>query len=100
MNFNNPYQACYIMDRELMEEHLTGESSNPDFGIWDIRAKAAAGVTFFRIPNGFLSRNVFGVTVPTMKIDEDALVSHAANNYVKTSYNGSSINKGASKEYI
>jgi len=81
MNLDNAYQACYLMDRELMEEHLHGESSNPDFGRWDIRAKAAAGLTFFCVPKGFLSRNVVGVIMPTMQIDGDALIHHTANNY-------------------
>ena len=81
INLDNAYQACYLMDRELMEEHLHGESSNPDFGRWDIRAKAAAGLTFFCVPKGFLSRNVVGVIMPSMQIDGDALIHHTANNY-------------------
>lgn len=81
MNLSNAYQACYLMDRELMEEHLLGDSSNPDFGRWDIRARAAAGLTFFSVPEGFLSRNVVGVQMPSMQIDEDALIHHTANNY-------------------
>lgn len=82
MNLTNAYQACYLMDRELMREHLFGESFDPDFGRWDIRARAAAGLTFSNIPKGFASRNVVGVILPGMQIDEDALIHHTADNYV------------------
>jgi hypothetical protein len=81
LNMSNAYQGVYFMDKALMREHLYGESSNPDFGQWDIRARAAAGVTFLDVPNGFLSRNVVGFVLPEMEIDENALIHHVPNNY-------------------
>jgi hypothetical protein len=90
LNMSNPYQGIYFMDKLLMREHLHGESSNPDFGQWDIRARAASGVTFLDIPNGFLSRNVVGFLLPEMQIDENSLIHHVPNNYTnnKNARNG------------
>ena len=86
LNMSNPYQAVYLMDKELMGEHLHGESSDPDFGKWDfgqwdIRARAASGATFLNVPNKFLSRNVVRITFPDMQIDKNALIHHTPNNY-------------------
>ena len=81
INVPNAYQACYLMDRELMFEHLQGESSHPDFGRWDVRARAASGLTFANVPKGFWSRNVVGVNLLEKQIDSDALIHHVPNNY-------------------
>lgn len=86
INLPNPYQACYLMDRELMLEHLNGESSNPDFGRWDIRARAASGLTFANIPKGFWSRNVVGIVINDRSVDPGALIHHTPNNYADDIY--------------
>jgi hypothetical protein len=78
---SNPYQGVYLMDKELMGEHLNGESSDPDFGQCDIRARAASGATFLNVPSKFLSRNVVGIIFPNMQIDKNALIHHTPNNY-------------------
>jgi hypothetical protein len=82
LNLPQPYQGMYLLDRELMEEHLTTNSCNPDFGIWGIREKAAQGITFFNVPKGFTSRNLIGYNVLSQEIDPRCLVYHLANNYV------------------
>lgn len=81
--FNIPelYQAMYFLDRESMSEHLSGRSSNPDFGIWKIRERAAQGLTFSKVPEGFGSRIVVPFRVAEKEIDACCLVHHLPNNY-------------------
>lgn len=76
-----PYQGMYILDQELLAEHLTGNSSNPDFGQWGIREKAAQGLTFAKVPRGYHSRNVVGFDHVRKQIHSHALVHHTPNNY-------------------
>jgi len=83
MNLRDPYQGMYILDQELMLEHLHGPASNPDFAKckWGIREKAAQGVTFLNVPKGFTSRNLIGYKIAEQKIDEHCLIHHTANNF-------------------
>lgn len=47
-----PYQACYLYDRRLAEEHLRSSSMRTplraEVSGWDLRERAAAGATFGR----------------------------------------------------
>ena len=81
LNLPKPYQGMYLLDRELMEEHLTGRSSNPDFGVWNIRERAAQGITFLDVPKGCLSRNFVGYDIKSAQIDPCSLIHHTPNNY-------------------
>jgi len=80
LNLPQPYQGMYLMDRDLMQEHLEGPSSSPDFGPWTTREKAAQGLTFARVPPGCLSRNFVGFDVSARHVDRGALVHHLPNN--------------------
>jgi hypothetical protein len=85
-NAPNPYQGVYFLPRDLMKEHLDGPSSNPDHRakhgpIWNIREKAAQGLTWTGIPRKFNSRNVVGYNPRTYEIDEEALIQHLPANY-------------------
>ena len=83
MNLPNPYQGMYLLDRELMFEHLHGPASSPDYVEckWPIREKAAQGVTFLNVSKGFTSRNLIGYKISEHKIDEYCLIHHTPNNY-------------------
>jgi hypothetical protein len=81
LNLPNPYQGLYLLDRELMLEHLNGPSCSPDFGRWHIREKAAQGLTFANIPYGFTSRNVVPFEVATKSVPDYCFVHHLPNNY-------------------
>jgi hypothetical protein len=81
INLPQPYQGMYLLDRELAKEHLFGISSNPDFGTWGIREKAAQGLTFLNVPSGYFSRNVVGFMKNEGLIDPNALIHHMPNNY-------------------
>jgi hypothetical protein len=80
-NLPQPYQGMYLLDKELMLEHLASMSSNPDFGPWGIREKAAQGLTFINVPKGCYSRNFIGYKADIKKIDEGCLIHHTPNNY-------------------
>ena len=80
-NLPEPYQGMYLLDRVLAGIHFFGPSSNPDFGRWGIREKAAQGITFYRVPDGCFSRNFVGVDVSKKMIDPGALIHHLPNNY-------------------
>lgn len=81
LNLPQPYQGMYLLDRELMEEHLNGKSSNPNHGKWNIRERAAQGLTFANLPPKCASRNFVGFDVKERRIDPDSLIHHLPNNY-------------------
>jgi len=81
VNLPTPYQGMYLLDRELMSEHLLGISSNPDFGTWGIREKAAQGLTFLSVSKGFISRNLIPYKTKEHQIDNNCLIHHTPNNY-------------------
>jgi hypothetical protein len=70
----------YLLDRALMQEHLASPSSNPDFGRWNIREKAAQGLTFWGVPKGFHSRIMLGLEAGRKALDRRCLVHHMPNN--------------------
>jgi len=82
LNLPQPYQGMYLLDRELMYEHLTGPSSIPERTPWGIREKAAAGLTFVNVPKGCNSRNFIGYDLNSNCIDPNSLIHHLPNNYV------------------
>jgi hypothetical protein len=81
INLPHPYQGMYLLTRELMLEHLNSKSSNPDFGIWYIREKAAQGLTFQNLPEGYTSRNLIGFDVKKQKFDPRSFIHHLPDNY-------------------
>lgn len=81
INLPNPYQGMYLLDRELMGEFLRSPAVNPDYGVWNIREKAAQGLTFVAVPKGFYSRNLTGYLRKQGLPDPDCLVRHLPANY-------------------
>lgn len=89
VNIPYAYQGCYFYDRDLMNEHLSSSSSNPDFihsskslfkfNSTNIREKAAFGLTFFNTPPGYWSRCMIKLE-NGLKISESALIHHMPNN--------------------
>jgi hypothetical protein len=82
LDMAQPYQAMYLLDRELAKEHLFDNPLISRETIWGIRETAASGLTFVNIPKGFSSRVVLGVNINTFSVDSDALIHHLPNNYV------------------
>jgi hypothetical protein len=83
INLPHPYQGMYLLTRELMLEHLNGKSSNPDSdsGGWFIREKAAQGLTFQNVPEGYTSRNLVGFNLINRKFDPRSFIHHLPDNY-------------------
>lgn len=83
-----PYQAFYLLDRDQMYELLDNEAGSPDdpstFGRWDIRAKAAQGLAFWKKNDKYPS-NYFIKVNHDKTIDSHALVHHLPNTYVQIS---------------
>ncbi len=95
VNNEFPYQGMYLYDRQLMEEHLFGPSSNPDCGHGafdtnfiderminlDLMAKANIGLTYTNPPNAFLSRIVIPFNNKKKRIDPVCEIKHLSNRY-------------------
>jgi hypothetical protein len=81
-NLDNPYQGCYLLDRDLLEEHLNGESSSPETGHWKTRERAAQGLTFSNVPENFHARNVVKFDAINKTLDIRQFIHHSPNNYV------------------
>jgi hypothetical protein len=81
VSFSRPYQGMYLLDRQQMAELLYTQAGSPDYGIWDIREKAAQGLTFWKVREGAHSRLLVGVN-PSQLIDPQALIHHLPNTYV------------------
>jgi hypothetical protein len=88
INLPELYQGMYLLDRELMFEHLNGPTYNPNSGVWGIQEKAAQGVTFANVPQGFSTRNLIPYKLDTAQVDERCLIHHVPNNYAQPGPNG------------
>jgi len=82
INFQFPYQGMYLLDRELAKEYLFGNHQIDErIKKWGIRERAAAGLTFIKIPKDFSSRNLVGFYLDNFCVDSNALIHHLPNNY-------------------
>lgn len=87
VQLDNPYCACYLLDKELATEFVNSKAFNEktsrELTWWDIGARAAMGLGFVNPPTGFKSRHV----VPVKKagnyyqIKEEAKLHHLPNIY-------------------
>jgi len=83
VNLENPYQAFYILDRDLYEAHFRFSRGRSPLrsraSEWAVRERAASGPIFDEVPKGFVSRSV----VPVLggdrpQLDPACLVEHLA----------------------
>lgn len=81
----NPYSGIIILDHQLALEYVSSkafnEESSRDLTWWDIGARAAMGLQFVNVPEGFSSRNVVPVTPDLSGIEPFAWVAHQPNLY-------------------
>jgi hypothetical protein len=85
ISLSSPYQAMFIMDRELVEEHIRSKSfmyatATPFNGAWLIQDLAAQGNMYENIPLGFEHRYL----VPIDNFSE-CWVHHTTDTYVNIS---------------
>jgi len=81
----NPYCGAYILDRELALEYAASRSFDPYHSNlvspWDIRARAAMGLTFESPPAPFFFRVVVPASLITRTAPNCAWLAHLPNNY-------------------
>lgn len=81
----NPYCAMYVLDRELAEEHVADPSFDREgserISPWDVRERAAMGLCWSRIPEGFTARQLIAVDTAHATVVPGCLVAHLAGNY-------------------
>lgn len=89
-NTENPYMACFILDRELAKEYVDSPSFDNNQSQlliwsknlnWPTRERAAMGLTFENIPPYFSSRYVLPVNSATICCPNFCLIHHLPNNY-------------------
>ncbi|NDD99341.1 hypothetical protein EB008_03475 [bacterium] len=91
LNLNDPFCACYILDKELAEEY----SNSPSFDLknsskvcsWGIRMRAGMGLCFENIPSPFYHRFVIPLDVDRLTCPFYAQVSHIPSSLARTSSN-------------
>jgi hypothetical protein len=87
VNMENPYQALYVLDRELAEFHFRFSRGRSPLrsraGEWGVRERAASGPIFDQVPKGFVSRNVVPVRFrgDQVELDPSCLIEHMAPTY-------------------
>jgi hypothetical protein len=78
-----PYQGCFFMDRELVEEHISSPSFSPETcrripnTANDTRERANMGNMYENIPEGFAHRMLIPLDIITQ-----CWIHHCANTYV------------------
>jgi hypothetical protein len=84
-NLDSPYVGCFIMDQSLAREYTASRSFDSQLSAsvknWDIRERAAMGLTFEGIPRLFWHRLVIAFDGRNLQIPAFAYVYHAPANY-------------------
>ncbi len=85
INLAYPYQAFWILDRELMAEYIISPSFHKDDSLktskMGIREGAAMGLLYENIPKGFKSRHVVPIQKGKKYVEWFPTVHHLTNNY-------------------
>jgi hypothetical protein len=85
VNMPNPYNPCFILDRELAREYVRSRSFDRDGSLtmcnWGVRERAALGLCLENAPEPYQTRYVVPVSVRTGMATEVARISHLPNNY-------------------
>ncbi len=85
VNVDNPYNAMFMLDDELAREYVTSRSfgmeTSSDVHRWDVRERAAMGLCFENVPNGFFSRYVIPINPIDRTVPSFSYLYHTPNNY-------------------
>lgn len=87
INSAYPYQGLYLLSERHIRELLFTFAGNPDHGRWEIREKAAQGLTYWGAPPWAESRYFIGLT-EDLAVDPGALFHHLPNNYAVNPHTG------------
>ena len=84
-NMPNPYNPCFILDRELAAEYVRTRSFDRAASVgvspWGVRERAAMGLCFENVPKPFHSRYVVPVSMLNDTVPVFARIAHIPNNY-------------------
>jgi hypothetical protein len=85
VNPPNPYTACFVLDKELAAEYIEspsfGKKTSSNVVGWEVRERAAMGLTFEAVPPLFQSRYVVPVSISNGRCPKSAWIFHLPNNY-------------------
>ncbi len=86
-NAGNPYNAMYVLDRELAAEYMASVSFDVAASVnitdWCLRERAAMGLTFERIPPDFTWRYVVPISLESRLNPSFCWIYHLPNNYAE-----------------
>jgi hypothetical protein len=89
-NMPNPYNPCFVLDRELADEYVRSRSFDHEQSIkvarWGVRERAALGLCLEHVPPPFQSRYVVPVSRRTARVPSFAWISHLPNTYANDSH--------------
>jgi hypothetical protein len=89
VNMPNPYNPCFILDRELAEGYTQSRSFDKAESLevcrWGVAERAAMGLCLEGVPTPFQSRYVVPVSVKTDSVPAAARIRHLPNNYADDS---------------
>ena len=87
VGIDNPYCGAFILDQDLAREYVASRSFDPnrsrEVSPWDVRERAAMGLTFENPPAPFVYRVVVPVSIASRKAPHCAWLAHMPNNYAE-----------------
>ncbi|WP_026438745.1 hypothetical protein [Acidocella facilis] len=86
INHENPYNAFYILDKAMAQAYISSDSFDVEKSkgkcVWGIAERAAMGLCYENIPEGFASTYVVPLDREKKTIPSFAMVEHLPNKYV------------------
>jgi len=83
---DNPYSGSFILDQDLAREYVASRSfhleRSCEMSSWNVRERAAMGLTFENPPAPFIYRTVVPVSVASRTAPECAWLAHLPNNHI------------------
>jgi hypothetical protein len=91
-NMPNPYNPCFVLDRELAAEYVASpffdKEASSHLARWGIRERAAMGLCLENVPRGFKSRYVVPVSTLTNSVVPAARIRHLQGTYATQATTG------------
>jgi hypothetical protein len=91
-NMPNPYNPCFVLDRELAAEYVASpffdKEASGHLAGWGIRERAAMGLCLENVPKGFRSRYVVPVSTRTNSVVPVARIRHLQGTYATQATTG------------
>lgn len=92
INLDSPYSGAFILDRDIAREYILSPSFyvslSRSMSSWEIRERAAMGMTFEAPPEPFPFRVAVPVVVDSGSVPRCAWIAHLPNNYANDPTSG------------